>query len=81
MKSGSMRCIVCGGACRHAHSWTKSELRAAYEAKVGKPFPADVECPDYVMRACEACGLEFPDPVVPGDAAFGGARKRTGERE
>lgn len=72
MTSGSMQCIVCEGACRHAHSWTRAELRVAFEAKVGKPFPTDTECPDYTMWACESCGLEFPDPVIPGDAAFYG---------
>ncbi len=72
MTVASMRCIVCAGPCRHAHSWTRAELRAAYETKVGKPFPEHADCPDYTMWACSSCGLEFPDPVVPGDAAFYG---------
>lgn len=65
-------CIVCGGRTAKLFDWDKGAIARAYSTTFAVAFPESIGVPDYEMRRCEHCMLEFANPMRPGDAEFYG---------
>ena len=65
-------CIVCGGQTTKRFDWNKSDVARTYSEAFDAEFPETIAVPDYQIRRCDNCTLEFADPMRPGNAEFYG---------
>ena len=45
-------------------------LRQRLQEYYGSPLPREIKQPDYLIRCCPDCNLEFADPLIPGNKSF-----------
>lgn len=72
MTPESITCPVCHGASTEVKRLSSEVIRTNLARLYEEPSAMQIAIPDYTTRRCNACTLEFANPMLPGDAAFYG---------
>ena len=63
-------CPVCSSSAKQVRELSARYLEQELTSELEKPFSPDLQIIDYTEWVCNDCGLDFANPMQPGDGVF-----------